>query len=82
MIYAVETTDKTQWCQINARNCKYFTSLRKAKLFVELKFALEHSSGIVAFDKALDRTIKVYNAKNGNNETADALYFITTCPIN
>jgi len=53
---------------------------KKAKEAIIRKFF--YSSDVeIAFDKELDCTTKVYNAKKGNAETADALYYLTRCNV-
>ena len=80
-LYAVESTNRMEHCQINARNCYYYTSRKKAENKIICKVGLHFPDVQIAFDKELDRTVKVYDAKKGNAETADALYFLTQIDV-
>lgn len=81
-MYAVETTDRMQLCQINARNIKLYRNYNEAKI-ASYQIALSHRDCMrakyadIQFDNFLDVTQKVFNASEGNNKEAPALAWIT-----
>jgi len=81
-MFAVETTERTSQCQIQARNIKLFRTWKTAKRQAVL-FALSHRDGRVrentniCWDGMLDGTQKVFDATDGTEETAPALAWIT-----
>ena len=81
-MFAVETTDKSQHCKIQARNIRLFRAWKSAKRQA-IRFALTHCDGRVrenaniCWDGFLDGVQKIFDATDGTEETAPALAFIT-----
>lgn len=80
-LYAVESTNKHEHCGINSRNCYYYTSRKKAENAIICKVDLHFPDVQIAFDKELDRTVKVYDANKGDAETTDTLYWLTQLDV-
>ena len=79
---AVETTDRMQLCQINARNIRVFRDRYKAHDYA-IKTALAHRDKArerinIIFDVNLDGVIKVYDKAEGDAENAPALAYLST----
>ena len=78
-IYAVEKTDSNSKCSIGARNAEYFSKLQSAKDYATHTFSDKQDLRIDAF---LDDTAKVYDAKEGHADYADAHAWITKLAVN
>lgn len=77
-LYAVEKENSSK-CGLSARNCEYFTKLQSAEFFACLGHGRNADIRVGDF---LDNTAKVYNAKEGHEEYADAVAWITRIEVN
>ncbi len=80
-LYAVEITDIGKQCGIHARDIDLFKKLVDAKALA-ISIATLHTKTIgnnpdIRIGDFLDKTAKVYDAKNGHEEYTEALAYIT-----
>jgi len=80
-MFAVETTDTSEHCGIQARNIKLFRTWKQAKRHA-VNLALRHSGKVhektnICCDGFLDGVQQIFDSTDGTQETAPALAFIT-----
>lgn len=80
-LYAVEITDTGKNCGIQARNIDLFKKLVDAKTLA-VSIATLHDKSLgnnpdIRIGEFLDKTAKLFNAKDGHEEYTDALAYIT-----
>jgi len=88
-MFAVETTDTSQFCGIQAKNISLFRSWNSAKthairlaltnrnLNEQGKHRFDRNADDICWDGFLDGVQKIFDATDGTEETAPALAFIT-----